>query len=186
MALLQNGNVGIGTIVPSDKLEVKTIDGSYGIIHTNGTIKVGTYIGTNGGWFGTKTNHPLYFFTNDGSARMTVATNGNVGIGTTIPLYKLSVNGTIQTKEVRVETGWADFVFEKNHSILSLYKLEIFITKNKRLPGIPTAADIRENGLAVGEIQTKMMEKIEELTLYIIEQQKQIDKLTRLYNKKSN
>ncbi|MFI5135497.1 MAG: hypothetical protein ACHQD9_06565, partial [Chitinophagales bacterium] len=110
MTLLLNGNVGIGTINPSTKLTVQTADGSYGIIHTNGTVSVGTYVGNNGGWFGTESNHPLYFFTNNGNAMMTVATNGNVGIGTINPTYKLSVNGTIQAKEVRVETGWSDFV----------------------------------------------------------------------------
>jgi hypothetical protein len=177
MTLLLNGNVGIGTINPLTKLQVQTIDGSYGITHTNGTVTIGTYVGNNGGWLGTQTNHPLYFFTNNSNALMTIATNGNVGIGTISPAYKLSVNGTIQAKEVRVETGWSDFVFEKNYKLRTLADVEKYINENHHLPDIASAKDIRQNGLPVAETQTKMMQKIEELTLYVIQLQKEIDQL---------
>jgi hypothetical protein len=177
MTLLLNGNVGIGGINPASKLEVTTADASYGIVHTNGTVKIGTYVGANGGWFGTQTFHPLYFFTNNGNAQMTVLPNGNVGIGTISPGYKLSVNGSVQTKEVRVETGWADYVFDDNYKLPSLSDVQKYISVNKHLQDIPPADDIQKNGLAVGAVQTKMMQKIEELTLYIIDLQKQIDHL---------
>lgn len=101
----------------------------------------------------------------------------NVGIGTTTPQYTLSVNGTIQAKEVRVETGWSDFVFEKNYKLRSLNEVEKYINQNHHLPEIPSASDIQKNGLAVADVQTKMMQKIEELTLYIIQLQKEIDQL---------
>lgn len=173
------GNVGIGTPTPNEKLVIQTANG-YGLIHTNGTVNVGTYVGgqaINGGWFGTKSNHPLMFFTNNGNASMTILQNGNIGIGTISPTYKLSVNGSIQSKEVRVETGWADFVFDKGYKLPALKDVEKFINENKHLPGIPSANEIQEKGLALGEIQTKMMQKIEELTLYIIELEKQVKEL---------
>jgi hypothetical protein len=110
--------------------------------------------------------------------------SGNVGIGTTDPQYSLSVNGTIQTKEVRVETGWADYVFEKKYQLRPLAEVEAYILQNSHLPDIPAASDIQKNGLAVGEIQTKMMEKIEELTLYVIELKKEIDQLKTMKNEK--
>jgi hypothetical protein len=110
---------------------------------------------------------------------MYIKQNGNIGIGTANPTYKLAVNGTIRTKEVIVETGWADFVFEKDYKLPSLKEVEQFIKNNKHLPEIPSAQEIQKNGLSVGEIQTKMMQKIEELTLYVIELQKQIDELKK-------
>lgn len=76
------GNVGIGTTIPTDKLNVKTLSNSYGITHTDGTVTVGTFISPAGGWLGTKSNHPLYFFTNDSAPQMTINTYGDIGIGT--------------------------------------------------------------------------------------------------------
>ena len=111
------------------------------------------------------------------SNTIVLGTNQNVGIGTTNPAYKLSVNGTIQAKELRVETGWSDYVFEKNYKLRSLENVAAYIEKNKHLPGINSAKDIQQNGLAVADMQTKMMAKIEELTLYIIQQNLQIQQL---------
>ena len=176
-----SGNVGIGTQTPANKLSVQTANAQWGIMHTNGTVSVGTYVGSNGGWLATQSNSPLYFCTGllntNGSAQMTLLVNGNVGIGTINPAYKLSVNGTIQSKEVRVETGWADYVFDKAYKLPSLTEVEKYIKDNKHLQNIPAAGEVQRNGLAVGEVQTKMMEKIEELTLYIIDLQKQINEL---------
>lgn len=119
-------------------------------------------------------------FIGSGSSKMSInLASGNVGIGTTNPNYKLSVNGAIQAKEVRVETGWADYVFENNYPLRPLAEVEQFVQKNKHLPGIASAREIQENGLPVGAMQTKMMEKIEELTLYVISLQKQVDQLQK-------
>ena len=113
---------------------------------------------------------------------MYIKQNGNIGIGTTNPTYKLAVKGTIRTNEVIVETGWADYVFEKDYKLPSLREVDQYIKNNKHLPEIPSAQEIQNNGLSVGEIQTKMMQKIEELTLYVIELQKQIDELKKNNN----
>ena len=102
---------------------------------------------------------------------------GNVGIGTTSLDYKLNVNGTIKAKEIKVKADWSDFVFADNYKLMSLDKLEQHIKVNKSLPGIPTEKEVKENGVKVGEMQAKLLEKVEELTLYVIEQNKKISEL---------
>lgn len=102
-------------------------------------------------------------------------TSGNVGIGTTNPTQKLSVNGTIRAKEVVVETsGWSDYVFADNYVLQPLSEVETQIKQNKHLPGIPSAQQVAENGIGLGEMQAKLLAKIEELTLHQIEQDKRI------------
>jgi hypothetical protein len=102
--------------------------------------------------------------------------SGQVGINTTnLGSYHLSVNGNIRTKEVVVESGWADYVFEKNYNLLPLDELEKYIWLNKHLPNIPPAKEVEEKGLHVGDVQKRMMEKIEELVLYVIELKKEIE-----------
>src|SRR6185437_13928052 len=76
---INSGSVGIGTTKPISKLGVKTATGNYGLTQTDGTVTVGTYVNANLGWFGTRSNHPLTFFTNDGGPSVTLATNGNFG-----------------------------------------------------------------------------------------------------------
>ena len=87
--------VGIGTTSPSTKLEVLTGDGSWGMIHTNGSVRVGTYAGSSGGWIATQSTSPLYFATSlgnvNGSAQMSLLTNGNLGIGTINPANKMQI-----------------------------------------------------------------------------------------------
>jgi hypothetical protein len=104
--------------------------------------------------------------------------SGQLGIGTTnLGSYRLSVNGNIRSKEIVVEGGWADYVFDKNYKLRPLDEVEKFIRENNHLPGIPSAREVEEKGLQVGDTQRKMMEKIEELTLYVIEQNKIIMQL---------
>jgi len=106
-----------------------------------------------------------------------VASNGNVGIGVSDPSNKLEVNGTIRAKEIKVETGWADFVFAEDYQLPSLSDIEAHINTHQHLPGIPTESEVKENGVNIGEIQVKLLQKIEELTLYVIQMQKEIEEL---------
>lgn len=183
-----NGNVGVGTSAPQGALHVlgnqnaklilenPTSDDFVRILFKSSTstrqwdiagiIKPGS-----------NADDELNFFNNSFGNVLTLKGNGNVGIGALDHTYKLNVNGTIRAKEVRVETGWADYVFNKNYHLRPLSEVEKFIKANKHLPGIPSAKEIEQNGLALGEMQTKMMQKIEELMLYVIEANKQIQLL---------
>lgn len=105
---------------------------------------------------------------------LSVAANGNVLIGTVNDFgYKLAVNGSIRAKEIRVQSDWADYVFADDYHLRPLAEVETFIAANDRLPDIPSACEIQENGLDLAVLTTKMMAKIEELTLYTIELHKQ-------------
>ena len=109
---------------------------------------------------------------------MLLTYDGKLGIGTTEPKQKLAVNGTIGAKEVLVTlAGWPDYVFGKDYNLMPLSELEQFITENSHLPEIPSAKEVEENGVSLGEMQAKLLQKVEELTLYAIEQQKFIEKL---------
>lgn len=74
------GKVGINTTAPEEQLEIKTAAAAYGLLHSDGTRKVGSYVDTTGGWYGTKSNHDLHLFTNNGAKRLTVTTGGNIDI----------------------------------------------------------------------------------------------------------
>jgi hypothetical protein len=91
-------NVGIGTTSPGDKLTVQTSPGSFGITHTDGVIRLSSFLNSSGGWLGTTTNHPLHFYTVNSLPHLTITTNGNVGIGITNPAYKLEVSNRIRIR----------------------------------------------------------------------------------------
>ncbi len=104
--------------------------------------------------------------------------SGVVGIGTTPNSnFHLSVNGDIRAKEVVVESGWSDFVFEKDYYLAPLREVEQYIKENGHLKDIPSEADVRQNGVGLAEINTLLLQKIEELTLYMIDINKRIEKL---------
>ena len=107
-----------------------------------------------------------------------LSVNGNVGIGTlNTQGFKLAVNGTIRAKEIKVESGWADFVFKKDYQLPTLKDVEKHINENGHLPNIPTEAEVKANGVNLGEMNTLLLQKIEELTLYIIKQEKTIESM---------
>lgn len=100
---------------------------------------------------------------------------GNVGIGTlNTGNWKLSVNGNIRAKEIKVETGWSDFVFYDSYKLPTLKEVEEHIKEKGHLQGIPSAKEVEENGIFLGEMDAKLLQKIEELTLYTIQQEKEI------------
>jgi len=107
-----------------------------------------------------------------GTTRFYINGLGNVGIGTYSPSHLLSVNGTVRAKEVIVDTGWSDFVFEDSYGLKSLDEVEAHIEEHGHLPDVPSASIVESEGLSVGEAQKIMMQKIEELTLYVIDQDK--------------
>ncbi|WP_255491475.1 hypothetical protein [Dysgonomonas sp. ZJ279] len=106
--------------------------------------------------------------------RMRITHDGKIGINTSKPLHELDVNGTIRAKEVKIEaTGWADFVFKPNYDLKTLSEVETHISKYGHLPNIPSEAEVGETGIDVGNMQIKLLQKIEELTLYVIEMDKE-------------
>jgi hypothetical protein len=106
-------------------------------------------------------------------------TNGNLGIGTTpTGTYKLQVEGTIGARKIQVKSGtWADFVFQPDYQLAPLSEVATYIKTNQHLPGIPTAEDVKKDGVDVGEMNKLLLQKVEELTLYMIEMKKEIEQL---------
>ena len=88
------GNVGIGTSAPTDRLTIDAF--GYGLVHANGGVAVGTYVDTSGGWLGTRTNHPLRLFVNNGGTSAMIDTSGKFGIGTIAPTHRLTVQSNVE------------------------------------------------------------------------------------------
>lgn len=134
---------------------------------------------TSGLILGVSGNNPIRFYSND-TEKMKILSNGNVGIGTTNPgIWKLAVNGNIRAKEVKVETGWSDFVFENDYELPTLTEVESHIKQKGHLKDIPSATEVAKNGIFLGEMDAKLLQKIEELTLYTIQQEKEIKALKK-------
>ncbi|MDO5981445.1 fibronectin type III domain-containing protein [Flavivirga spongiicola] len=129
------------------------------------TLPITTNVSSGGGsgnW--TLNNQDVYYNT------------GNVGIGTETPDEKLAVNGNIHAKEIRVDLNdWPDYVFTKEYDLPTLKQVAEYIKSNGHLPNIPSAKEVEESGIQLGEMNAKLLEKIEELTLYTLQLQKLID-----------
>jgi hypothetical protein len=166
--------VGINTSTPHSKL---TIIGE----ENNGSIGA-LEIGTNGD------PHRIFFDGDEMDSNNPLFINSNsmapIGIGTQniASGYLVSVGGKMIAEEVRVQlkTAWPDYVFKEDYALPTLSQVDQYIKDNKHLPGIPSAKEVEENGLHLGEMEVKLMEKIEELTLYFIELDKRIKSLESL------
>lgn len=107
--------------------------------------------------------------------------NGNYGIGTSNASEKLTINGSVKAKEIIVqENVGADFVFEKSYDLPKLFEVEDYIKSKQHLPGIPSAEKMKRDGVKIGELQMKLLQKIEELTLYVIELKKENQSLAEM------
>ncbi len=138
----------------------------------------GTTPGTN--FIGTTDPQRLVFKTN-GVENMTILAGGSVGIGTAVlpsSDAKLAVSGIIYAKKIKVtQSGWPDYVFKKGYQLPSLAKVEQYIAKNNHLPGIISAKEVEKKGVDLGDNQAVLLQKVEELTLYLISQNKEIEQL---------
>ena len=180
-----SGNLGVGTATPDVKLHIE--GGTDAELATGGFAVFGS---TASGNIAIDNNEIMarnngaattLYLNNEGGNITMCDASGSVMIGTAVPAtgYLLSVDGKVMCEELKVQMSgsWPDYVFADNYALPSLYELEASIKQNKHLPGIPSAAVVEAEGIEVGAMQVQMMEKIEELTLYIIELQKQIDAL---------
>lgn len=183
------GKLGVGTTSPATQLHV---NGALKLTSSYGNLTLGSM---DANYVHFNTDRPAYFFNKPVFVR-TIKTdvpilsfytrssyncmnlhNDRVGIGTINPQYKLDVVGTIRAQEIIVENTGADFVFADDYQLRPLSEVKAFITENKHLPEIQSAKEMQENGVSVSELQTKLLQKIEELTLYLIEQEQTIQEL---------
>lgn len=171
------GNVGIGVTDPEAELHIDA-DEAWSILYTRSNaypnIKVRCGLSGSGG------NYGLRFQTTladpNWSETLFLGANGRVGIGTVNPgTYKLAVEGIIGAREVIVTLdSWADFVFADDYPLMSLSETESYIQENRHLPDVPSAEEVEEDGISLGEMNAILLQKIEELTLHLIEQEKRI------------
>ncbi|MBQ6725100.1 MAG: hypothetical protein IJQ89_00835 [Bacteroidales bacterium] len=173
----------------NDILEIKGYTGSGIVLKTNGNIEMttGTTSFNNisvGGMATTVNFHATGNFTLDGNlsvgANFLCNSNGDVTANslTVGNGFSCNNNGYVKAKEIKVTlTDWPDYVFEEGYDRLSLPETEKYIKENGHLPDVPSAQEVEENGVSLGEINAKLLQKIEELTLHIIDLQKQIDEL---------
>ena len=202
-----SGNVGIGTgtTTPSAKLYVNGDArvsshfriGGHQYIPTNSQLRLGSetdndkslrmsFISHESGGgasyidygrslyfrcFESGTTHPLISFSSSGGVSIGWHEDPNMK-------RNLTVNGKITANEVMIKANvWADYVFAKDYQLPTLHEVKLHIERNKHLPGIPAESEVLENGVDLGEMQVKLLQKIEELTLYAIQQQEMIEKL---------
>ncbi|WP_340063196.1 hypothetical protein [Ascidiimonas aurantiaca] len=187
-----NGNIGIGTINPLSKLHLYSND-------SNVSSDAGLTVEQNGSgdaqvqylltgvqrWVtGIDNSDGNKFVIGRGTnwvqgRDLIITDSGNIGIGTSNPDMKLTVKGNIHAEEVKIDLNVPapDYVFKKDYKLRSIEALEKFIEENHHLPEIPSAKEFEQNGILQAKMDMDLLKKIEELTLYIIAQQKEIERL---------
>jgi hypothetical protein len=185
-----DGNVGIGTTTPLAAKLAVIGNISFDAFSSNQERIIGLQRSDGAGW----TNTPHLSFKTDGNANgyITISTinsgvaghpdmvtfnyNGNVGIGTTSPQYMLDVAGQVRAAAfVAPSQTYADFVFKPGYKLEPLSDVEASIQKDGHLPGIPSEAEAKAHGIDLASMQVKLLQKIEELTLHVISQEKRLD-----------
>ena len=189
MVIKNNGNIGIGILNPHQRLEIK---GNVSVYGAGSSLVFGKEtIASNSDAWGqwaieyNKDSQGLNFWKPFGSSKfgnyyLFLHDNGNVLIGKSTQentAYKLDVQGSIRANEIVVNLTGADFVFDDKYSLMSLDELEKNIKENKHLPDVPSAGEMQTNGMPLGEMSTLLLQKIEELTLYLIELKKENERL---------
>lgn len=199
ISLNSSGRVGIGTSGPDATLHTKNINGSGLDVHLEGftlldgdqaSLLLGKQTGAPYGEWGIEYNasaEGLNFWKPSGSNGygnyfMFISDDGNVSIGTNDSRgYRFAVKGNMIAEEVvvKLHTNWPDFVFTKGYGLMPLEEVESFIEANNHLPNVPSAKEVEEKGINLGNMNAKLLQKIEELTLYVIELKKEVDKLKK-------
>jgi hypothetical protein len=194
---INNGNVGIGTTNPSQRLHLVGAASTYLNLEKPADSNEAGVVFSRAGTtlfylYNDDTNNALKIQASglngevDATPRMQFPLNnkniymaesgGNVGIGTTDPKgYRLAVAGKAIAEEivVKLQANWPDYVFEKNYNLRPLAEVENFINQNKHLPEVPAAKEMEANGVNLGEMNMLLLKKVEELTLYVIELKKE-------------
>lgn len=167
---------GNGTTTP---FLISSVDTS--LYANNGSINTATTVNYNR--IVDMNNRNIWFNTSTSTAHGKIYIGNTTSYPTTTGNYKLFVEGGILTEKVKVAlrstSNWADYVFANDYKLMPLSEVEQFISTNKHLPGVASASDLVKDGIDVVEMQSKQMEKIEELTLYVIQQNKKIEELQK-------
>ncbi|WP_186774265.1 hypothetical protein [Chitinophaga pinensis] len=200
MRIDSTGNVGFGVTVPVAKVDIgglgeplrvsRTGAGTWSMTLTPDPTGAGSSLHMNSLTLANRTSTGDFAIATQSTGQPTfvVKQNGNVGIGTTDPkAYKLAVEGTIGARKIKVtqQVGWADFVFEPDYKLPSLSEVEQFIIAHKHLPDVPSAKEVAKEGVDLGEMNKILLQKIEELTLHMIELQKEVKELKAVAGKEA-
>jgi hypothetical protein len=185
MRITSTGNVGIGSTNPQANLSIKSgsnVDAEINSLPDG--ISIQSFNRTSSAY------GDISFLTNASGPSLLINNEGQVCIGCTTrkpAAYKLAVEGGIAARSLRITQAnpWADYVFDKKYQLKPLDEVEKYIQQNHHLPDMPSAATVAAEGIDVAEIQSKLLSKIEELTLYVIELKKEVDALKKNQPKKT-